>query len=58
MSEWSDEWWNEQDSDHAWQQQQQQEEQQQKQEESILRELRFLTNWGITTSCCITRNVF
>tara|TARA_R110001592_G_scaffold345966_1_gene638240 strand:+ start:1183 stop:1359 length:177 start_codon:yes stop_codon:yes gene_type:complete len=29
MSEWSDEWWNEQDSDHAWQQQQQMEEEQQ-----------------------------
>lgn len=52
-----EEWWEEQDFDHAWQQQQQEEEQQQK-EESILRELRFLTNWGITTSCCITRNVF
>ena len=31
MSEWSDEWWNEQDSDHAWQQQQMEEQQQERQ---------------------------
>tara|TARA_R110000787_G_scaffold59459_2_gene134743 strand:+ start:298 stop:477 length:180 start_codon:yes stop_codon:yes gene_type:complete len=35
MSEWLNEWWEEQDADHAWQQQQQLEQQQQEERQKI-----------------------